>query len=87
MMDVPRGGECSEGVVVIETSHIWWVRQRQHVVVGRESAGASAVLCDKGVVGGYGRGVVGGKCLELDDEGAQESRWRTTKHTATSILE
>jgi len=42
-----------------------------------------AVLCDKGVVGGYGRGVVVGKSLELvelDDEGAA-SRWRTTKHT------
>ena len=36
-----------------------------------------------GVVGGYRRGVIVGKSLELvelDDEGAA-SRWRTTKHT------
>ena len=54
-----------------------------------EGAGAnmndmtSAVLCDKGGVGGYRRGVVVGKSLELvelDDEGAA-SGWRTTKHT------
>ena len=45
----------------------------------------SAVLCDKGVVGVYGKGVVGGKGLELDDKGAAreslEDRGRTAKHT------
>jgi len=30
----------------------------------------SAVLCDKGVVGGHGREVVVGKSLALDDKGA-----------------
>ena len=34
-----------------------------------EIVGATATS-DKGVVGGYGRGVVVGNSLELDDEGA-----------------
>ena len=37
----------------------------------------SAVLCDKGVVGGYRRGVVVGKSSELEP---RESCCRTMKH-------
>jgi len=40
------------------------------VVMDDQSASRCAVLCDKAVVGGYGKEVVVGKSLALDDKGA-----------------